>query len=138
MKNILTVLLLSLTLPFVASAQNNAKLEQAYSADELSAIKAKDANQLNYLQYKANSCFSTQDLSGKKDLSEQTDISALNELKISPEVADINGANFDKATFNPLLYKTDQIENMVYYRVGDTGVLLKLYSEERCQSMFKK
>lgn len=136
MKNILLVFALSLALPILASAQSNSKLEQAVSVNAISTAQAK--NQVKYLEFKANNCFSTQDLSGKKDISNQTDISALNALKISPEVADISGTNFNKATFNPLLYKTDQIKNMAYYRVGDTGVLLKLFSEEYCQSTFKK
>lgn len=138
MKNALFVFLLSLSFPFLAVAQNHSKLEQAYSAEELADIKAKGVSHLAYLEFKANNCYSTQDLSGKKDVSEQTDITALNALKVSAEVADINGTNFNKDTFNPLLYKTEQIKNMAYYRVGDTGVMLKLFSEERCQSMFKK
>jgi hypothetical protein len=48
----------------------------------------------------------------------------------------LNAQNFNKDTFNPLLYNLDLDNKLAYYRIGDTGQILQILSEQRCRSLF--
>lgn len=120
-----------------AFAQQDEKLTAAYTEAELSDFSKVDPEKLAYLQFKADECYQVQDLSGKKDISDLPDISVLNELAKSADVEPIDASVFDKSKFNPLLYQMETEVQPAYYRIGDTGVLLKIYSEQRCKELFK-
>jgi len=134
MKKIFSLMLMAL--PFMAIAQQTSKLEQAFTAKEIAAMKASDPKEVAYLEFKADKIYNVQDLAGKKDISETPDISEINALAKSADTPELNAQNFDKDTFNPLLYNLDLDNKFAYYRIGDTGQILQILSEQRCRSLF--
>ena len=121
-----------------AMAQQDTKLSAAFTEAELSALSKNDPDKLAYLEFKANECYQVQDLSGKKDISDLPNVSALNELAKSGNAQIVDVSGFDKDQFNPLLYNINTEVQPAYYRIGDSGVLLKIYTEKRCLELFKK
>ncbi len=121
-----------------AFAQQDAKLAAAFTEAELSDFSKNEPDKLAYLKFKANQCYHVQDLSGKKDISDQPDVSALNDLANSANAEIVDASSFDKDQFNPLLYNIDTEVQPAYYRIGDSGALLKIYTEKRCLELFKK
>src|SRR6056297_3142794 len=121
-----------------AMAQQDSKLSAAYTEAELSDLSENNPNKLAYLEFKANECYQVQDLSGKKDISDLPNVSTLNDLAKNTNAQMIDVSGFDKNQFNPLLYNIDTKVQPAYYRIGDSGVLLKIYTEKRCLELFKK
>jgi hypothetical protein len=134
MKKIVSLLLLAL--PLFAIAQGTSKLEQVYTAEEIATMRAADAKEVAYLEFKADKIYNVQDLAGKKDISSTPDISEINAKAKNPNTPALTAENFDKDTFNPLLYNLDIDNKFEYYRIGDTGQLLQIISEQRCMSLF--
>jgi hypothetical protein len=134
MKKIFSLMLIAL--PFMAIAQQTSKLEQAYTKEELASMKATNAKEVAYLEFKADKIYNVQDLAGKKDISDLPDISEINALAKSADTPALNAQNFNKDTFNPLLYNLDLDNKLAYYRIGDTGQILQILSEQRCRSLF--
>lgn len=134
MKKIFSLLLMAL--PFMAIAQQTSKLEQAFTSEEIASMKAADAKEVAYLQFKADKIYNVQDLAGKKDISSIPDISEINAKAKSADTPELNAENFNKETFNPLLYNLNLDNQFEYYRIGDTGQLLQIISEQRCRSLF--
>lgn len=134
MKKIFSLLLLAL--PFMAIAQQSSKLEQAYTANEIATMKAADAKEVAYLEFKADKIYNVQDLAGKKDISDLPDISEINAKAKNADTPELNAENFNKDTFNPLLYNLNLDNQFATYRIGDTGQLLQIISEQRCRSLF--
>jgi hypothetical protein len=134
MKQIFSLLLMAL--PFMALAQQTSKLEQAFTAEEIAAMKATDAKEVAYLEFKADKIYNVQDLAGRKDISDLPDISEINAKAKNAETLELNAENFNKETFNPLLYNLNLDNQFEYYRIGDTGQLLQIISEQRCRSLF--
>jgi hypothetical protein len=134
MKKILSLMLMAL--PFMAIAQQTSKLEQAFTTEEITAMKATNPKELAYLEFKADKIYNVQDLAGKKDISNIPDISEINSKAKSADTPELNAQNFNKDTFNPLLYNLDLDNKFAYYRIGDTGQLLQILSEQRCKSLF--
>jgi hypothetical protein len=134
MKKIFSLLLMAL--PFMAIAQQTSKLEQAFNSKEIASMKASDPKEVAYLEFKADKIYNVQDLAGKKDISETPDISEINALAKRADTPELNAQNFDKDTFNPLLYNLDLDNKFAYYRIGDTGQILQILSEQRCRSLF--
>ncbi len=136
MKKILSLLMMAFLMPLISMAQESSKLEQAFTKAEIEEMRAADAKQVAYLEFKANNIYNVQDLAGKKDISSIQDISAINAKAKNPGTPEITAANFNKDTFNPLLYNLDIDTKFDYYRIGDTGQLLQIISEQRCKSLF--
>ena len=134
MKKIFSLLLLAL--PLMAIAQQTSKLEQAFTSEEIAAMKASNAKEVAYLEFKADKIYNVQDLAGKKDISSIPDIAEINAKAKSADTAELNAENFDKESFNPLLYNLSLDNQFEYYRIGDTGQLLQIISEQRCRSLF--
>ena len=130
--------ILVLICPGLAFAQDFSKVEEAFSSEELARLKESDTDKMEYLQFKANECYSVQDLSGMKDISELNDVSTLNQIVVHKEAKPIMAANFDNNAFNPLLYNIESQNRPAYYRIGDTGRLLKIYSEKRCKELYQQ
>lgn len=121
-----------------AFAQQDAKLSAAFTESELSDFSKDNPEKLAYLKFKANECYQVQDLSGKKDISHLPDVSTLHDFAKHSDMEVVDALNFDKDQFNPLLYSTDTEVQPAYYRIGDSGALLKIYTEKRCLELFKK
>jgi len=134
MKKIFSLMLMAL--PFMAIAQQNSKLEQAFTSEEIASMKASDPKEVAYLEFKADKIYNVQDLAGKKDISDFPDISEINAKAKSSNTPQLNAENFDKDTFNPLLYNLNLDNQFEYYRIGDTGQILQILSEQRCRSLF--
>lgn len=138
MKEFLVLLVCVTCMVSSAFAQQDTKLSAAFSEEELSDLSKNDLDKLAFLKFKANECYQVQDLSGKKNISDLPDISALNALAKTPDAEIVDESNFDKDQFNPLLYSVDTEVQPAYYRVGDSGVLIKIFTEKRCLELFKK
>lgn len=140
-KNIMkkrSVILLGVFLPAIVVAQQSSKLNEVYESHELEQLEATNPEAIKYLEFKANHCFAVQDLSGKKDIAELPDISELNKNTEHSKAPELNQENFDADSFNPLFYDVEGKERTGYYRIGETGVLLKVFTEESCKSYYKR
>lgn len=135
MKTQIAILAL-MAFPVLLSGQDTQKVEEALGAKVVEALEKNNPEELAYLAFKADQCFAVQDLSGKKDISNLEDITVLNGRMKNAEGAAISADNFTKGQFNPLRYDFGTEGKMAYYRIGDSGKLLKIYAEERCRSLF--
>lgn len=132
------VILSAVAVVFLTSlcgAQSNNKLQEAFSAEEISKL---NESEKAYLVYKADRCYAVQDLSGKKDISTFPDVSELNDKAVKELNTPISSDQFEAASFNPVLFDFGKNAKMAYFRIGDTGKILKIYSEQRCRSLFEE
>jgi len=129
------LLLVIFFFPALLSAQSD-KVTQAYSPAELEEMKKTNPDVIHYLNYKADHCYFVQDLSGKKDISDLPDVLHLNEIA-RINAPEMNETSFKEESFNPLFYSTAE-KTPQYFRIGDSGILLKILAEEACRTAFKK
>ena len=135
MKSINFIMLVIFCLPAFLSAQSD-KVLQVYSSAELKELDRKNPDETAYLTYKAEHCYFVQDLSGKKDISDLPDVSQLNQSALDGAPT-VDANTFSGETFNVLYYPTSE-KTTQYYRVGASGVLLRILSEESCRKAFNK
>lgn len=122
--------------PLMSMAQTSSKVAEALSKEEIAKLQDDGGNELEYLEFQAHHCYAVQDLSGIKDISSLSDVSDLNNILNRDSNKRVTANNFTTDGFNPLLYDFGTDSRMAYYRIGDSGKVLKIYSEERCRTLF--
>lgn len=132
--SLFTLMFISIT---VVSGQSLTKVNQAFSSEEIAIMKNANPEELSFLEFKAEHCVIVQDLSGKKDVSDIEDISTMNKYARNANEVQIKGNNFVLEEFNVLLFDLDLKNKKAYYRIGDTGQIMQILSDERCRELYQ-
>lgn len=132
---------IALFLLFASSAlfaQTNSKLAEAFTPEEIASLEKSNPSELSFLEFKASQCVFVQDLSGKKDISDMADIQEINKYARNGKEVKIVPSELNQSNFNVLMFDLGSDHNMMYYRIGDTGKLLQILSEERCRALYEE
>jgi hypothetical protein len=66
------------------------------------------------------------------------DIQEINKYARNGKEVKIVPSELNQSNFNVLLFDLGSDHNMMYYRIGDTGKLLQILSEERCRALYEE
>lgn len=130
-KNLLALITV-LVIAFTANAQDyNQKLLVKYSVSDLEKIKAENPQQLKFLNFYVEKGFKIMDMPEKY-------IETKELKKLDPEtgevIEDYVATVNDLINFNPLNYNCKHnYEKFTYYRVGNSGQLIRISSEKEIQ-----
>lgn len=119
-------------------AQTNSKISEAYTPEEIASLQKSNVQELNFLEFKASQCVFIQNLSGKKDISDMADIEEINKYARNGKEVKFVPAELNQSNFNVLMFDLGADHNMMYYRIGNTGKLLQILSEERCRALYEE
>lgn len=138
MKITSTIVLFLLFASSALLAQTNSKISEAYTPEEIASLEKSNPQELSFLEFKALQCVFVQDLSGKKDISDINDIQEINKYARNGKEVKIVPAELNQSNFNVLMFDLGPNHNVMYFRIGDTGKLLQILSEERCRALYEE
>jgi len=134
-KRLLLFGVLLFTLNSFAQIADN-KLSVLYSPEQLSNLKNTMPGSIEYLNYYVNNSYRITDFPTEKPIEHQM------LKKVDPVTGEILSGEItinDIRDFNPYLFNCKpQMNKRTYYKIGNTGKMLIMYSHKEIQSGFKQ
>lgn len=124
-----------LSFGLVAQAQSvEGELQEFFG--ESAVAQMMDNGTWEYEVFRQTQGFYTQDLNGKKDISQFADVSVL--LPISDDLGVLDLDKIENGIFLAQYNLTVDNDRYSYYKLGDTGVLFIVYPEVLIQKLYEQ
>lgn len=134
MKKLFIMLAIVMISSFTMAQEVSEKVEAAFSPEEIQELQ-QDPEQLEYWNFYADNVFVYN--VDAKNWQDFDDISTLQPKSDNTPV--LTTENFDPETFNPLLYDIElEDKEIQYFKIGDTGEVLMIYSHLRFDVLFDR
>jgi hypothetical protein len=134
-RGIILVMSVLLSCGLVAEAQSiEGELQEFFG--ESAVAQMMDNGTWEYEVFRQTQGFYTQDLNGKKDISEFEDVAVL--LPISDELGVLDLNKIENGLFLAQYNISVENDRYGYYKLGDTGVLFIVYPEVLIQKLYEQ